>query len=241
MAGEADTKYQLIYWPGLPGRGEYIRLVLEEAGASYSDTPSGAPEVLSYIDPAFSDPPNPPPFAPPILKHGSTTLYQTPNILAYLGAQLKLVPSTPAGPYHVAELALVALDLSDETHNTHHPVGAGLYYDDQKAEAARASAQFRDSRIPKFFGYFERVLAGAGGEYLLGAQLTYADLVLFQVVDGLKFAFPKATARELEKCGKLAAHYESVKARPNIKAYLESERRQKYGNGIFRYYEELDL
>lgn len=193
---------------------------------------------------------NPPPLAPPVLKHGDNILIsQTPNILFYLGPKLNLVPSAdedPVGIYHVNALTLTALDgLSNEAHDTHHPIATGDYYEDQKPEALKKAKDYRANRLPKFLGYFERVLKGEaskGGEYLYGGQLTYADLVFFQCLDGVTFAFPKAVAR-LRESGdydRAFALYDRVKGLDKVKAYLESDRRQKYSMGIWRHYPELD-
>lgn len=249
-----DVPYNLIYWPGLPGRGEYIRLALEEAGVGYTDTAfskGGVGEVMSYVNgSAPDDGINPPPLAPPILKHGDVVIGQTSNILLYLGPLLGLVPAPDADPdgrYRVNGLTLTALDgLSNEVHDVHHPISTGLYYEDQKAESKRAAEEYVKNRLPKFLTYFERVLeskASGDGPWLYNGRLTYADLVLFQCVDGVKYMFPKAMAR-LQREGKhtkVFALHEAVAARPRIKAYLESPRRQKYSNGIYRYYEELDI
>ena len=174
------------------------------------------------------------------------TISQTPNILQYLGQKLDLIPKDLNGLYHVNSLTLTALDgLSNEPHDVHHPIAVGEYYEDQKAEAKRKADDYRAHRLPKFLGYFERVLsspASQGGEYLYGGQLTYADLVLFQCLDGVSFAFPKwiAKAKESGKYEKVFALYERVKSRDRIKSYLESDRRQKYSLGIYRHYPELD-
>ncbi|KAF9877843.1 putative glutathione s-transferase [Colletotrichum karsti] len=248
-----DVPYELIYWPGLPGRGEHIRLALEEAGAEYTDTAhkeDGIKEVLAQIDDKnIGDELNPPPLAPPILKHGDLLLSQTPNILQYLGPRIGLAPKPEDDEdaiYRINGLALTALDgLSNEAHDTHHPVATGLYYEDQKEESKRKAKDYIENRLPKFFGYFERVLKGKAsgdGPWLYGGSLSYADLVLFQCLDGLKFAFPNALKR-LEGSGEyksLFELYDAVKERPKIKAYLASERRQKYKDGIYRHYPELD-
>ncbi|AEO62224.1 9c0f998b-a036-435f-bc3a-970e5e679a8d [Thermothielavioides terrestris] len=249
-----DVPYHLIYWPGIPGRGEHVRLALEEAGAEYTDTAftdGGVDEVLAYVQGKIPDDGlNPPPCAPPILKHGDLVISQTPNILLYLGNRLGLVPDADQDPdamYKINALALTALDgLSNEPHDCHHPIASGLYYEDQKEEAKRRSEDYVKNRLPKFLSYFERVLeskASGDGPWLYGGALTYADLVLFQCVDGVKFMFPKAMAK-LERGGKHAKVfqlYQAVAERPKIKAYLQSDRRQKYSNGIYRYYEELDF
>ena len=187
-----DVPYNLIYWPGLPGRGEFIRLALEEAGAEYTDTAftkGGIDEVLAYVQgKAADDGINPPPLAPPILKHGDLVISQTPNILLYLGPLLGLVPDAAEDPdalYRINALALTALDgLSNEPHDCHHPVATGLYYEDQKVESKRKSGDYVKNRLPKFLGYFQRVLdskSSGDGPWLYREQFTYADLVLFQV------------------------------------------------------------
>lgn len=188
-----DVPYQLIYWPGIPGRGEHIRLALEEAGAEYTDTAhikDGVKQVLAYVEgKAPDDDVNPPLCAPPILKHGDLVINQTPNILLYLGPRLGLVPSSDDSEdhiYRVNELALTALDgLSNEPHDCHHPIATGLYYEDQIPESKRKSEDYVKARLPKFLGYFERVLsskASGDGPWLYAGQLTYADLVLFHVM-----------------------------------------------------------
>lgn len=251
-----DTKpFRLIYWPSIPGRGEHIRLAFEASGTPYTDvsntTDEGVNAVLTQInDTNTGDDHNPPPFAPPILQHGDDiTIYQTPNILLYLGPELGLAPQPdddPVGLYHVNALTLTALDgLSNEPHDVHHPIATGLYYEDQKPEALRKAKDYRENRLPKFLAYFERVLAGKasrGGEYLYGGKLSYADLVLFQTLDGVSFAFPKRVKklRDSGKYEKVWALYERVKGVENVKNYLNSERRLKYSDGIYRYYPELD-
>ena len=255
-ASASDFKdYKLIYWPGLPGRGEHIRLAFEATGTPYTDvangTDQGAKAVVSQIsDKNTGDESNPPPLAPPILQHGDNILLsQTPNILAYLGPRLGLVPDIKedvVGLYHVNALALTALDgLSNEPHNVHHPIASGAYYEEQKDEALKKAADYRSVRLPKFLAYFERVLSGPasqGGEWLYGGNLTYADLVLFQTLDGVTFAFPKCIGkmRDSGKYDKVFGLYERVKRLEKVKSYLESNRRLKYGMGIYRNYPELD-
>lgn len=199
----SDVPYELIYWGGIPGRGEFVRLALEEGGAEYTDTAhadEGNKQVLAQISESnVGDDKNPPPLAPPILRHGDLLISQTPNILLYLGPRLGLVPSAegedgdPDALYRINALALTALDgLSNEVHDTHHPIASGLYYEDQKEESLRRSSDFIKNRLPKFLGYFERVLQGKAsgdGPWLYGGQLTYADLVLFQVYLRSVFSF----------------------------------------------------
>ncbi|KAK8092232.1 uncharacterized protein PG998_015064 [Apiospora kogelbergensis] len=250
--------YELVYWPGIPGRGEHIRLLLEEAGAAYTDKAlqpdeegGGAKAVLALIDPSHEgdDVGNPPILAPPVLRHGDLVLSQTPNILMYLAPRLGLAPSADDddvdGIYRLNSLVLTALDgLSNEVHDCHHPIAVSLYYEDQKDEALRRSQDYVKNRLPKFLGYFERVLkskASGEGPWLYGGRLTYADLVLFHCVDGLKFMFTEAMkAMEKEYKGVFEL-YEAVKARPKIKEYLASDRRQKFSEGIYRHYDELDI
>jgi glutathione S-transferase len=184
-----------------------------------------------------------PPFAPPYLKDGETIVGQTAAILFYLGPRLGLAPKDEARAIWTHQIQLTLADLVGEAHDTHHPVGVGLYYADQKPEALRRAEEFRRDRIPKFFGWLERILERNAAEsgWLVGAGVTYADLSAFQVVEGLQYAFPRATARALRATPKLSALAAAVRELPNIKAYLASERRIAFNeDGIFRRYPELD-
>jgi glutathione S-transferase len=229
--------YELFYWPGIQGRGEFVRLALEEAGEEYEDV-ARAPGGTAALMGALKEGPTPG-FAPPFLRAGGMTIGQTAAILLYLGERHGLAPQDTAGRLWTHQLQLTIADLVAEAHDTHHPVGSGLYYDDQKEEALRRAQDFTSARIPKFFDYFSRVLGAK--DYLLGNELTYADLSLFQVLEGLAYAFPKASARALAQHPNLAALRRRVAARPRIAAYLSSPRRIPFNeDGIFRRYPELD-
>jgi len=229
--------YELLYWPGIQGRGEFVRLALEEAGEDYEDVARG-PGGVDALMAALKEGPTPS-FAPPFLRAEGMTIGQTAAILMYLGERHGLAPQDTAGRLWVHQLQLTIADLVAEAHDTHHPVGSGLYYEDQKAEALRRAQDFTAARIPKFFAYFSGVLGEK--DYLLGANVTYADLSLFQLLEGLDYAFPKATARALAQHPNLAALRGRVAARPRIAAYLQSPRRIPFNEeGIFRRYPELD-
>ncbi|KAF4980302.1 hypothetical protein FZEAL_3673 [Fusarium zealandicum] len=246
-----DAPYELIYWPQIPGRGECIRLVFEEAGVSYSDVaknPDKAiPIVMGHISADnIGDAYNPPPLAPPILKHGDLLINQLPNILLYVAPRLGLAPKEGSGVYHLNEIVLTILDgLSNEVHDTHHPIAVSQYYEDQKEEAKKRAKNYTSERLPKFLAYMQRVLdakTSGEGPWLYGDSLTYADLVLFQCLDGTKYAFPKSVEK-LEQSGKydgVFKLYQAVKERPNISKYLESERRAPYSEGVWRRYPELE-
>jgi glutathione S-transferase len=233
--------YELYYWPTIQGRGEFVRLALEEAGADYIDAAresEGVAVMLRMMERAEH-----PPFAPPFLKDGETVIGQTAAILLYLGARHGLAPKDPAGGLWTHQIQLTIGDFVEEAHDTHHPVAVSLYYEDQKEEALRRAKEFRHNRIPKFLNWFETVLARnpSGGRRLVGRTLTYVDLSLFQVVEGLAYAFPKATARALQKAPLVAALHNAVAERTRIKAYLASLRRIPFNEeGIFRRYPELD-
>ena len=234
--------YELYYWPHIQGRGEFVRLAFEQAGADYLDVGRvrGVQAIVRALDdvsPAYR------PFAAPFLKHGEVVVGQTAAILLYLGPRIGLAPPDEPGRLWAHQIQLTIADLVDETHDVHHPIDMMLYYEDQKPEAARRAASFREARIPKFLGWLDQAIAGnpAGSGWLAGANLTYADLSAFQVVDGLTYAFPKATARTLKEAPKLAALCDRVRALPNVSAYLASERRiARNDEGIFRRYPELD-
>jgi glutathione S-transferase len=231
-------RYELYYWPEIQGRGEYVRLALEEAGAAYVDVARerGADTMFTLMDRLKT-----PPFAPPFLKAGKRMIGQTANILLYLGAREGLAPANEAGRLWTHQLQLTMADFVVEIHDTHHPVGSGLYYEEQKKEAKRRAADFIASRAPKYFGYFERVLQKNGGGYLVGRRVTYADLSLFQIVAGLRYAFPNAMKRLEAGHKRVTALHERIAARPRIAAYLASPRRSAFNQmGIFRHYPELD-
>lgn len=172
--------YQLHYWPTIQGRGEFVRLALEAAGAPY-------------------------------------------------------------------EIQLTIADLVTQAHDVHHPLGAGLYYEDQKKESARRAGEFRKDRLPKFLRWFEAILArnprnaGRAFPHLVGAKLSYADLSLFQCVEGMYYALPKAMKRAMKKAPLVAAVHAGVSRHRRAAAYLTSERRIPFNEeGIFRRYLELD-
>ncbi len=232
--------YQLYYWPTIQGRGEFVRLALEEAQAEYVDVArrkNGIAELMKMLEGAAT-----PSFAPPFLVAGEQTIGQTANILLFLGARHGLAPRAQAGRLWINQLQLTIADLVAEAHDTHHPIASALYYEDQKKEAKRRAADFLASRVPKYFGYFEGVLVAAGrGGFFSGARLTYADLSMFQVVEGLRYAFPASMARLEPGYPRLLALHAQVSARPGIAAYLASKRRIPFNQeGIFRHYPELD-
>jgi len=240
-------RYQLYYWPTIQGRGEFVRLALEEAGAPYDDV-ARLPEsrgggvralmrLLEGRDLAR------PPFAPPFLKVGRHFVAQTANILLHLGPRLRLAPAAEPDRLWVHQMQLTISDWVEEVHGTHHPIAGSLYYRDQKREAARAAARFRAERLPKYLDWFERILARGPkrGGWLAGARLSYADLSLFQVVTGLRYAFPAAMERAERDHARVAALHDRVAERPNVARYLASDRRIPFNeDGIFRHHPELD-
>jgi len=241
------VKYELYYWPHIQGRGEFIRLALEEGAAEYVDVGrlpesegGGRPAIARLLEDAAD---GRTPFAPPILKAGKLLISQTANILLYLGPRLGLVPDAEASRLWAHQLQLTLSDLVVEAHDTHHPIAKSLYYEDQKPESLRRAADFRALRLPKFLGYFERLLVAnpAGDHYLVGKSLTYVDLSMFQVIAGLNYAFPRAMGAMSRKHPKLTALHQRAQARPRIAAYLGSSRRIAFNErGLFRHYPELD-
>jgi glutathione S-transferase len=238
--------YELYYWPTIQGRGEFVRLALEEAGAAYRDVarePGKGAGVGALVG-LMADRKNyKPPFAPPILKAGRLLIAQTANILQFLGSRHALAPKDETGRYWVQGLQLTVTDFIAEVHDTHHPIASGLYYEDQQQEARRRSADFLGNRLPKFLRFFETVLARnpRGDRYAAGARLTYVDLSLFQIVAGLRYAFPRAMSGAARRYRKLHSLHARIQDRPRIAAYLASPRRIAFStDGIFRHYEELD-
>jgi glutathione S-transferase len=234
-------RYQLYYWPSIQGRGEYVRLALEDAGADYDDVArgkGGTEAMMRMMEPGKATPP----FAPPFLKAGKLVIGQTANILLYLGGRHSLAPKTEPGRLWVHQLQLTIADLVLEIHDTHHPLGPSLYYEEQKAPAKKRTAEFWKERAPKYLGYFEDLVEANGGAFVTGRRATYADLSLFQIVEGLRYAFPKRMRAFERDIPRLVELRDRIAERPNIKAYLSSERRIPFNEeGIFRRYKALDL
>jgi glutathione S-transferase len=228
-------RYELYYWPGIQGRGEFVRLALEDAGAEYADvarSPSGLRKMLAMLEGGRS---KPRPFAPPFLKAGGLLLAQTANILLYLGPRLGLAPKSEPGRLHLHQLQLTIADWLVEAHDCHHPLGVDFYYEQQKKEAERRASDFRTHRLPKFLNYFEIVSRDKRG------SINYVDLSLFQMVEGLRYAFPVTMRRLEKKYPRLIENHDRVAARPRLAAYLASERRLAFNRqDVFRHYPELD-
>lgn len=240
-------KYELFYWPDIQGRGEFVRMALEEAAVAYVDVAlvpeqlgGGVAAMNAYLE---GDAVERAPFAPPFLRAGRQLIGQTSNILLYLGGRHRLAPREARGKLWTHQLQLTIADFVAEVHDTHHPLGNGLYYEDQKAAARRRAGEFVASRLPKFLGYFGRVIERnpESKHWMVGSQLTYADLSMAQAIAGLRYAFPKASRRALRGCPRLRALHDRVFARPRIARYVASGRRLAFNNDdVFRRYPELD-
>jgi glutathione S-transferase len=235
----------LIYWPFIQGRGEFVRLLLEDAGAEYDDVARRPEEegggIAAVRGHMYGEGPGPAGFAPPFLIDGDVKLAQMPAVCAYLAPRLGCVPDDEAARMRALQLQLTIADMVDEAHDTHHPVSTARYFEDQKAEAIEAARDFREQRLPKWLGFFERTLERAGGDYLLGSEPSYPDLGLFQLVAGLRYALPRAAEAALGATPRVVALHDRVAARPALAAYLASERRIPFNeDGIFRHYPELD-
>lgn len=233
-------RYELYYWPDIQGRGEFIRLALETANADYIDVARQGERGMATLQRLLNDS-DTPPFAPPFLRAGSQLIAQTAHILFYLGPRLGLAPKSERGRLWAHQLQLTIADFVAEIHDVHHPIAVSLYYHDQKREAQRRAGHFTGERLPKYLHYLERVHAGSNGNYLLGRSLTYVDLSIFQIIAGLRYAFPHAMQQLEPDCPGLAGIHDRVAARPNVATYLASDRRLPFSeHGIFRHYPELD-
>lgn len=234
------TPIDLYYWPGIPGRGEFIRLALEAGGIPYRDVAIEAgDEGGALLVRDLAAPRETPPFAPPYIVVDGIVIAQVANILTFLGTEHGLAPADRAGWLWTNQCQLTIADMVAEVHDTHHPVEMGSYYEDQKTEALRRAADFRANRIPKFLNWFERALAQRG-PWLNGAAWSYADLSLFYLIEGLLFAFPRRMATVAADVPKVMALHAAVAQLPELADYLASDRRQPFGDGIFRHYPELD-
>jgi glutathione S-transferase len=248
----STAAYELFYWPGIQGRGEFVRLALEEAGASYVDVARLPKDQGGGVDPIrrILETAGGRHFAPPVLAYrggaaGDLVIGQTACILDFLATRHAELLPDPSLRHAALELQLTFADFIGEAHDTHHPISSALYYEDQKAEAKRRSDGFLRARVPRFLGHFEAVIrdnAASSSSSLLGAGFSYVDLTAFQVMSGLAYAFPNAYARNSDDVPLLVALKERVASRPRIAAYLASSRRLPFSqHGLFRHYPELDL
>ena len=231
--------YKLWYWPQLQGRGEFVRLPMEAAGIDYEDIArsQGVEALLADMKARSGRVP----FAPPYLELDGVVIAQVANILLFLGERHHLAPSNMADRLWLHQVQLTIADIVAEVHQVHHPVGMGLYYEDQKAEALRFAKEFRDERMPKFLGYFEQAATANPGEWLIDHRWTYADTSLFQLIEGLRYMFPRRMKTLEADLPRLLAIHWQVAELPGIRAYLASERRIAFNEeGIFRHYPELD-
>jgi glutathione S-transferase len=239
------TPIELYYWPGIPGRGEFVRLALEDAGARYVDVARERKDGMAAMGHFMAGKePGALPLAPPFVKVGDTVVSQTANILAFLAPRLRLVPTSDALRAEASQIQLTLMDFLGEIHDSHHPIAGSLYYEDQKGPAKRRARLFIKERMPKYLGWLNTVLARnrrSSGEWLVGAERTYADLSAFQIVDGLRYAFPNAMQRLEPSVPLVVALRDRVARRPRIASYLRSKRHQSFNQmGIFRHYPELD-
>jgi glutathione S-transferase len=235
--------YEFYYWPGIQGRGEFVRLALELVGADYVDVARGEGGVAAMQAFVDGDGKGALPYAPPFLKAGEMVIAHAANILLFLGEQHDIGPKDEAGRLWAHQLQLTVTDFVQEIHDTHHPIANALYYEEQKDESKRFTENFLDVRMPKFLGYFERAIArnAANFGYLIGDTPSYPDLSLFQLVTGLRFAFPRAMARIEPSFPSVVAVHDKVASLPRVAAYLESDRRIPFNeHGVFRHYPELD-
>jgi glutathione S-transferase len=237
--------YELFYWPSIPGRGEFVRLIFEEADANYVDVArlpeaeaGGVAAIRAILESNHGQPPG---FAVPVVRHGALVISQTPNICLYTARHLDLAPADEAGQLHANQLQLTIADVVTEAHDTHHPIAVDAYFEDQRDAAIRRGQFFSSVRLPKFLDYFEGALTATPAGHSLGESLSYVDLSLFHLMRGLEYAFPRAMARCRAEVPGLVALAERVAARPSIASYLASARRLGFNqHGIFRHYPELD-
>ena len=233
--------YALYYWPNIQGRGEFVRLAFEAAGVAYRDV--AREDGVAAMQRRMASGARPP-FAPPFLVDGDVVVAQVAAILHYLGPRLGLAPRDAADQLWCHQIQLTITDFVAEIHDTHHPLGSGLYYEEQKPEARRRAAGFLAERLPKYLGWLETVASRnpAGPLHLVGDALSTADLSVFQLIEGLRYAFPKAMRGRKAAYPLLFGVHDRVKARKSVAAYLASERRIAFNeDGIFRHYAALEL
>ena len=233
----SSNGYQLWYWPGIPGRGEFVRLALEAAGIAYSDMAreNGAEALIEALAKRTGFRP----LAPPFLVDGALCISQTAHILAFLAERHGFGADDLETDLQLIQLQLDVSDIVDEVHNVHHPVSGSLYYEEQMDAAREAARHFCETRIPKYLDHFERALGIREGPFVLGDRWSHVDTSLFQLLEGLAYSFPNRMS-ELDY-PRLGACRRAVAELDGIARYLASGRRQAFNeDGIFRHYPELD-
>jgi glutathione S-transferase len=231
--------YDFWYWSTIPGRGEFVRLTLEACGIPYRDRARIDGDEALMADMERHD--AGPAFAPPYLVTDGRTVAQTANILFYLSERHECGPTGMKPRYWLAQVQLTIMDMAAEAHDVHHPVGPDLYHEQQQAESLRAAHGFRQQRIPKYLTYFERALAADPGDWLTTGRWSYADLSLFHLIAGLRYAFPLRMTTLMPSFPRLADLHDRVVALPELRDYLGSDRRLAFTNeDVFRHYPELD-
>lgn len=236
---------ELFYWPQIQGRGEFVRLVLEDTGVHYVDVcrTSDGLERLNQIMHGEGAPLMP--FAPPFLRADDLWLSHTAAITSFLGEKLGLAPLFEQERLVARSIALTIADLVTEVHDTHHPISVEHEYERQQEPAKLRAAAFRDYRMPQFLRYLERTIVRndrtGGAGVLVGTDVSYVDLSAFQVIEGLKLAFPRAFGKISRELPRLTALHDRVGMRPRLASYLASERRLPFNDqDVFRHYPELD-
>jgi glutathione S-transferase len=238
--------YDLWYWPGIQGRGEFVRVFMEAAGISYRDRARQADAQALVEDmEAREDGEGFAPYAPPYLvaRDGENefTIAHVAHILTWLTENHDLGSGDLQTDLHLIQLQLTITDVVAEAHDTHHPLGGSLYYEDQKQAAATRAKGFREERIPKYFDHFETALAVNPGPFCRADRFGHVDTSLFQLVEGLRYAFPRRMAQIESDYPRIFACRDAVAELPGIAAYRQSERRIPFNeDGIFRHYPELD-
>ncbi|MAV87375.1 MAG: glutathione S-transferase [Rhodospirillaceae bacterium] len=240
--------YKLYYWPHIQGRGEVVRLALEYSNSEYEDVARNVSDpgsARTLITEFLNNNNNVNlPFAPPFLIDGDSVIAQAALILHYLAPKIDLVSEREDERLFAHQIQLTVTDLLMEVHDTHHPISNSLYYEDQIEEAKKRTTNFIENRIPKYLKYFETILINnhKTNDWLVGNKLSYADLSLFQIIEGLRYAFPQATSKVERDFPHVINVRNKVETIPNINAYLKSSRRIPFNTmGVFRYYPELDM
>lgn len=235
--------YELFYHAKIQGRGEFVRLALEDAGCDYVDVArTGEAGTAAMFALMNGEGVQRPPFAPPFLRDDDVLVAQTANILHYLGPRIGLAPEDEASRLFLLQVQLTVTDFIKDIHDTHHPIANSLYFEEQIDAAKLAAAKFIELRLPKYMSYFEKIIArNPQGPYICGGGVTYADLSMFQLVEGLRYAFPNAFAKVEANYPRLIALHRELAKRPRMKSYLDSPRRIPFNEmGIFRRYPVLD-
>jgi len=233
MTPPPKDMWQILYWPAKDadgkvaagaGRAEYLRVLFEEAGVPYQDVTAG---LRAFFWQNLEAQPYPA-LAPPAIRKNNFILGQTAVCAKRLAMEFGFYPTDEDDAAHAEQIVTTVHEYIAEGRSAFHPVKNTMSYHDQKEEAKPYIAAFKADRLPRYMTNFERFLKAnrGGGGFFVGDSLSYVDLQVMVMLQVTRSQFPDAW--EALDAKLLKDHLAQMEARPRIKAYLLSDRKQPF-------------